>query len=464
MSRRELKIWQDVFFLCDVAEQVSSLIVIICAILLDNMNMTLTYVDAEGMVYAVKDVAAAGDCAVLALLQNPMFPSAFSSCDELRRFIVSFVRGPNQVDCKQIYAIVGDRSHLHFDVYLGHVMMPRFWVGTVFFLWTSIAFGIKIRSHYFNEFREPKVECTGDFLQKYFPHYVQDDWQTVDVYFHQYGSMTRCKPSMYNHFAALLPLTSVDAGGLPCLNELVNQVGIPWWKKTDEMNGYDCSKKQPKPSVQKKNMNKEDRKKYNQALTYHYLKEQENGDDLAQMMKDRLDKATADRDDSIDIGVVQVKSPEHVCSEALASTRSLSCKKEHRSWIQRANIIFLFLHPRIGHKNLAITSALSGVNEHTLSGWLHQRKMIATWIDFVEELTASVAMKALPSNIRELYLNVDPDSRVSVGRYRKRLNRYTSTINIFYKGGKVSLFLFNFCYLFYNIMFSPLPISFLLSG
>jgi len=109
------------------------------------------------------------------------------------------------------------------------------------------------------------------------------------------------------------------------------------------MNGYDCSKKQPKPSVQKKNMNKEDRKKYNQALTYHYLKEQENGDDLAQMMKDRLDKATADRDDSIDIGVVQVESQEHVCSEALASTRSLSCKKEHRSWIQRAYIIFLFL-------------------------------------------------------------------------------------------------------------------------
>jgi hypothetical protein len=74
-------------------------------ILLNNMNMTLTYVDAEGMVYAVKDVAATGDCAVLALLQNPMFPSA---CNELRRFIVSFARGPNQVDCKQIYAIVGD--------------------------------------------------------------------------------------------------------------------------------------------------------------------------------------------------------------------------------------------------------------------------------------------------------------------------------------------------------------------
>jgi hypothetical protein len=174
---------------------------------------------------------------------------------------------------------------------------------------------------------------------------------------------------MYNHFAALLPLPSVNAGGLPCLNELVNQVGIPWWIKTNEMNGYDCSKKQPKPSAQKKNMNKEGQKKCNQALTYHYLKEQENGgNDLAQMMKDRLDKATPDRDDSINIGVLQVESQEHVCSEALASTRSLSCKKEQRSWLQHANIIFLFLHPRIAQKNLAITSALSGVNEHTLSG------------------------------------------------------------------------------------------------
>jgi hypothetical protein len=269
---------------------------------------------------------------------------------------------------------------------------------------------------------------------------------------------------MYNHFAALLPLPSVDAGGLPCLNELVNQVGIPWWKKTDEMNGYDCSKKQPKPSVQKKNMDKEDQKKCNQVLTYHYLKEQENGDDLAQMMKDRLDKATTDRDDSMDIAALQVENQEHVCSEALASTRSLSCKKEQRSWLQRANIIFLFLHPRIGQKNLAITSALSGVDEHTLSGWLHQRKMIATWIDYIEDLTASVAMKALPSNIRELYLNVDPDSRVSVGRYRRRLDLSTSTINILYKGGKVSLILFICCYLFYHIVFSSVTIPFLLSG
>jgi hypothetical protein len=62
---------------------------------------------------------------------------------------------------------------------------------------------------------------------------------------------------MYNHFAALLPVTS-DAGELLTLNELVNVEGKPWWTKTEEMNGYDCSAKQPKPQKQKKQMNKEE--------------------------------------------------------------------------------------------------------------------------------------------------------------------------------------------------------------
>jgi hypothetical protein len=64
------------------------------------MNATLTYIVAKGMIYAVKDVAAVGDCALLAL------------------------RGLNQVDCQQMYAIVGDQSNLHYEVYLGHVMTP----------------------------------------------------------------------------------------------------------------------------------------------------------------------------------------------------------------------------------------------------------------------------------------------------------------------------------------------------
>jgi hypothetical protein len=95
-----------------------------------------------------------------------------------------------------ILTIVGDRTNSPFEVYLDYVLRPRFWVGTTFFLWTSVALGVKIRSHFFNEIREPVMECTGIFLEQHFPSISQEGWKTVDVYFHQYGAMYRCKPSM----------------------------------------------------------------------------------------------------------------------------------------------------------------------------------------------------------------------------------------------------------------------------
>jgi hypothetical protein len=59
---------------------------------------------------------------------------------------------------------------------------------------------------------------------------------------------------------------------------MVDSVGKTWWQKKEEVYGYDCSLQQPKPSIHK-NMNIEDRKKLNKALTYHYIKEQADGDD-----------------------------------------------------------------------------------------------------------------------------------------------------------------------------------------
>jgi hypothetical protein len=38
--------------------------------------------------------------------------------------------------------------------------------------------------------------------------------------------------------------------------------------------------------------------------------------------------------------------------------------------------------------------------------------MIAMWIDIVEDLTAEVAIKALSTNVQELYFDVDPESTV----------------------------------------------------
>ena len=367
---------------------------------------------------------------------NPNFQAPLSTANELRRAVVTFARGVKQQDCITVYSLVGNRSNMSFEVYLENVMRAGFWVGTIFFIWTSMAFGVTIRSHFFNEFREPKCESTAEFISKYFSKDFSDDLDqqpVVDVFFHQYRCMTRCKPSMYNHFAALIPIDNLT-GDESILNVLVNQVGLPWWKKTEEINGYDCSGRQPKPSKAKKDMTKEDRIKFSRALTYHYIKQQNNGNELYDEMEKQLENVT-EKDDSVDVGVARIQGEEK--HEVMTCCRSLTRKLVDRSWIQRANIIFLFLHPRIGKHNTGITAELTGVNEHTLLGWLTQKKMIAMWIDIVEDLTAEVAIKALPTNVQELYFDVDPESTVSTLRYRRRINNFNNQLQIYYKGGKV---------------------------
>jgi hypothetical protein len=311
---------------------------------------TYTFIDCAGVQYYVKDVPGAGDCALLALLLNPDFKSPCTSPDELRRLVISYVRGPSRNACSRMFTIVGDRTNFTFELYLKSALRPRFWVGTIFYLWASVALGVNIHSHFFNEFREPKMDCTGTFLRNYFPMISQDGWIEVNVYFHQYGSMSRCKPSMYNHFAALLHMDSTSSSSeLPCLNETVNQNGQPWWKKTEEVHGYDCSLKQPKPKKQKKSMNKEERKEYTKALTYHYLKQQEDGAEVTEMMNERLKKCSTTMHDNDDVEVTP-KPDVALQPETIAGVRSYLSKHEHRTWLQRAHIIFLYLHPCIGKK------------------------------------------------------------------------------------------------------------------
>jgi hypothetical protein len=159
------------------------------------------FTDAIGKNYAVKDVSTAGDCALLSLMGNPNFQASLSTANELRRAVVTFARGVKQQDCITVYSLVGDRSNMNFEVYLENVMQAGFWVGTIFFIWISMAFGVTICSHFFNEFREPKCESTAELLSKYFSKKFSNDLDqqpVVDVFFHQYRCMTRYKPSMYN--------------------------------------------------------------------------------------------------------------------------------------------------------------------------------------------------------------------------------------------------------------------------
>jgi hypothetical protein len=141
-------------------------------------------------------------------------------------------------------------------------------------------------------------------------------------------------------------------------------------------------------------MNKDEPKQYNMALTYHYLTDQANGDEMADEMGKRLETAYKKDDDLADMLVVSGNDFNYDTGEKMTSTRTLSAINIGRTWKQCAVIIFIFLHPRIGKQNLLFTCSLTEVKEQTLSGWLCQKKMIQMWVDLVEDMTAEVAIRS----------------------------------------------------------------------
>jgi len=82
----------------------------------------------------------------------------------------------------------------------------------------------------------------------------------------------------------------------------------------------------------------------------------------------------------MDLEVCKENSTEENIGTAMTAVKTLTHKYYRRSWKQRVSIIFLYLHPQIGNGNAKDVASLTGVNEHTLLGWLSQTKMIEYWI------------------------------------------------------------------------------------
>ena len=131
-------------------------------------------------------------------------------------------------------------------------------------------------------------------------------------------------------------------------------------------------------------MNKQERKQHNKNITYEYLKKANTGGQLAEKMAKKLEEAEC-RDAKIatelkidvsemDLEVGHCKKRETNIDTDMSTSRTLTYKYDRRSWKQRATIVFLYLHPQIGNNNAKDTAALTGVNEHTLLGWMSQKK------------------------------------------------------------------------------------------
>ena len=84
-------------------------------------------------------------------------------------------------------------------------------------------------------------------------------------------------------------------------------------------------------------------------------------------------------DKELDVGVTVPDSTIVNTDSQMTQALRVTDKYDRRNWLQRATIIFIFLHPKIGAKNAADTAAFMGVKENTLLGWLYQKKFIIGW-------------------------------------------------------------------------------------
>jgi len=138
---------------------------IIFALLRMMSNGDTYYRNAEGNFFLTKDVAALGDCAVLAVLCHPKFHSPFTDVQDLWRTVVNFARTVASEDCATVYSVLRSVAVCPFQVYLEQMLQPRFWVGTEFFVMVTMLYGVEVRVHFLDNHKNPQVESTVLFMQ-----------------------------------------------------------------------------------------------------------------------------------------------------------------------------------------------------------------------------------------------------------------------------------------------------------
>lgn len=423
--------------------------------------------DAEGNYYMVQDVAALGDCAVLAVLCHPNFKVPLGDVQELRRAVVSFAQGPGEAECSRVYSLLRSKNADTFHVYVQRVLQPRFWVGTEFFVWVSMLYGVEVKVYYFGADKIPTLQSTRYFLERVFPDctYFHPNPDIVQILFHQYGRINSCHYPSFNHFAMLISFPCCPENS-SLLNDSVvgaSEIQVPWWNKanTDGASEQPMNKKEQRTNkkvqktIKKKSgMSKVELKSRQASITSSYLHRMSTSSKKASELDKRLKEAHSRAlelaqeqkisVDDLDLPVKWSKNQEPLSNAsvntAVVKPRSLSPQQCHRSWFQRSFIIFMYLHPRIGCKDVDFTSALTGVKKNTLIGWLSKPNLISCWLPIVASYKASDIVGALPGEYKEIFQDiVNGNSQVSLTTFAQKAKKAKGTqLKISFTGIDVS--------------------------
>ena len=102
------------------------------------------------------------------------------------------------------------------------------------------------------------------------------------------------------------------------------------------------------------------------------------------------------------------------------------------TWMSRAIVIYFFLHPLLGKKDLQATSEIFNVNKRTLEGWATKEESKRRWHGMVSDLSFDDIVEALPSCLAPLKIRMMSLTQ-SDRRKRLILNDNIHTTKLFSK-------------------------------
>ena len=110
------------------------------------------------------------------------------------------------------------------------------------------------------------------------------------------------------------------------------------------------------------------------------------------------------------------------------SNITLKSKSTHNSWLHRAHVIFMWLHPKIYNRKTATVSAELGISEGTFRGWVStqsKHSYVHIWYDIVGKLTWNDMKKHFGEHVTKKFDEyIDDSEKVCLKFYEKFRSDY----------------------------------------
>ena len=122
------------------------------------------------------------------------------------------------------------------------------------------------------------------------------------------------------------------------------------------------------------------------------------------------------------------KLPISMMKTTAKSNITLKSKSTHNSWLHRAHVIFMWLHPKIYNRKTATVSAELGISEGTFRGWVStqsKHSYVHIWYDIVGKLTWNDMKKHFGEHVTKKFdEHVGDSEKVCLKFYEKFRSDY----------------------------------------